>query len=534
MFDLLITGGLVYDGCGAAPVPADLGITGGRIAAVGRLEGAQAARTLSVPGMAVSPGFIDAHSHADLSLLTAPDAEPKLRQGVTTELVGQCGLGTAPTTPDTVEAWRKSLVGVLGSQPEQWPWPTFAAYLEDLAKSRPGLNVAALVTHGAVRAAVVGLENRAPTPDELTAMGKTIESALEDGAFGMSTGLVYLPCVFADREELVALYRHVAARDSLMFIHIRSQGNQVLEALNEALGIAAESGVSLQVSHLCAVGRPNWGKPARMLEAIDRARAAGQDVTFDQHPYDAGSTALTQVLPAWAGAGGNEALIKRLQDGPTRERLKRAFAEDLPSPDPRMPWQNFVGLVGWENIVVTAVAGEANARYLGQSIAEIAASRREEPADAAFDLLVEEGGKVTMVIMNAYHPEDLATIMRHPAGMIGSDSIYTGNPHPRLYGTFPRVLGRFAREDGAISLSEAVRRTTSAPADRLGLKDRGAIREGLAADLVVFDPATVRDRATYGNPRQFPVGIEHVVVNGQLAVEHGALTGIRAGRVLTR
>lgn len=532
MFDLLVTGGHVYDGSGREPFRADVGVVGGHIAAVGRLDGAEARRTISAVGMAVTPGFIDTHSHADLNLLVQPDAAPKVRQGVTTEVVGQCGLGPAPIAPAQAPAWRRTLTGVLGDKPADWAWTSFAAYLAELEAARPALNVAAMTTHGAIRASVLGLDDRAPGPTELAAMERLVDEALGDGAFGLSTGLVYLPCLFAEEQELVALYRRVAARGRLMMIHIRNQANQVLPALDEALTIAAKAGVTLHVSHLCAAGRPNWGAPRAMLAAIDAARARGQDVTFDQHPYDAGSTMLSQVLPPWAVAGGPEALTARLADRATRERIKREIAEDTPSPDPRMPTQNYAKLVGWENILITSVQGEANRACVGRTVAEIAADRGQDPADVALDLLAAEQGMVTMVMLNLYAAEDLATIMRHEAGMIGSDDIYTGTPHPRLYGTFPRVLSKFARADGVLSLAEAVRRMTAVPAKRLGLADRGVIREGAAADLVLFDPVTVHDRATYGQPRQYPIGIHYVVVNGQLVVDDGKQTTARPGRVL--
>ncbi|MHB1414017.1 MAG: N-acyl-D-amino-acid deacylase family protein [Chloroflexota bacterium] len=534
MFDLLITGGQVFDGSGGEPYPADVGIAGERIVSIGRLEGARAARVILARGKAVSPGFIDMHSHADLNLLVEPAAAPKVRQGVTTELVGQCGLGPAPTSPATAGAWRQTLTSILGEEPPEWPWCTFGAYLADLQKSRPAINAAALVTHGAIRAAVIGLEDRAPEERELANMGEMAERALDEGAFGMSVGLVYLPCFFADEAELVSLYRRVGRRGGLMDIHVRSQADQVLEALGEALGIAAKAEVPLHISHLCAVGRPNWGKPKRMLAMIDEARARGQDVTFDQHPYEGASTLLTQVLPAWVLAGGGEALASRLREPAVRERIKREIVENPPSADPRMAWQNYVRLVGWENILITYARTPANQRWLGRTVSEIAEARHTEPADVAMDLLVEEEGAVAVVMLGTYGEDDLATIMRHPAQMVGSDDIYTGTPHPRLYGTFPRVLGKFAREDGVLLLAQAVAKMTGVPARRLGLKDRGVLREGACADVVVFDPETVRDRATYTEPRQFPLGIEYVVVNGQIAVDGGEQTAARAGRVLRR
>ncbi|MCL4466173.1 MAG: D-aminoacylase [Chloroflexi bacterium] len=534
MFDLLIAGGLVYDGQGGTPYRADVGVVGERIVALGRLGEREAVRTISAGGQAVCPGFIDMHSHADLAVLTEPLAPAKVRQGVTTQLVGQCGLGPAPTTVESAGPWRQTLAGVLGDQPSEWPWRTFASYLDYLARARPALNVATLATFGAIRSAVLGLDDRSPDDRQLAAMAGYVDEALATGAYGLSVGLVYLPCFFAEREELVAVYRRVAAGRALMDIHIRDQADGVLGALREAVTVADSAGVSLHVSHLCAAGPRNWGKPQQMLALIDAARARGQDVTFDQHPYEAGSTLLSQVLPAWSVAGGNQALTARLADPQIRQRIKREIAENPPASDPRMPWQNYVDLVGWGNVLIAGTRSERNRACLGHTVSEIAAERGCEPADAALDLLLAEEGQVAMVLLNLYSPADLALIIKHPAGMIGSDDVYVGNPHPRLYGTFPRVLGKFARDDGALPLAAAIQRLTSAPASRLGLRDRGVLREGAFADIVVFDPASVRDRATYAEPRQFPEGIFFVAVNGQIAVEEGRQTEARAGHLLRR
>lgn len=534
MYDTIIHGGSICDGLGGQPYDADLAIVAERIATIGNLAGAAAKRTFDAAGKVVSPGFIDMHSHADLALLVDPSAAPKVRQGVTTEMVGMCGLGPAPTYPATAAAWRQSLVGILGDQPGEWAWRTFGAYLDDLQLAQPALNVAALATYGAVRAAVLGLEDRAPDLQEMATMRRLVDEALDDGAFGVSLGLVYLPCFFADAEELVSVYRRVGAKGALMDIHLRSQADGVLEALGEALALAHEADVPLHVSHLCAAGRPNWGKPREMLAAIDAATANGRDVTFDQHPYDAGSTMLSQVLSAWTVVGGAAALVGRLADPAQRDRIKREVRENPPSPDPRMPWQNFVALVGWDNVLITSAASEANRWCIGRSVAEIATARHCDPTDAALDLLIEERGAVAMLLLNLYSPADLAEIMQHQKGMIGSDDVYTGTPHPRLYGTFPRVLGKFAREDGVITLAKAVKRMTSVPARRLGLSDRGVLREGAFADVVVFDPATIRDTATYDNPRQYPTGIHYVFVNGLLTVDAGKQTNARGGSVLRR
>jgi N-acyl-D-amino-acid deacylase len=532
VYDLLITGGLVFDGRGSPPRPADVGVAGDRVVAIGDLTSSVAARTISATGLAVCPGFVDMHSHADLAMLTDPLATPKIRQGVTTQLVGQCGLGPAPTTAQSAATWRQSLVSVLGDQPEEWPWRTFAAYLEDLDRARPALNVATLVTHGAIRSAVLGLVDRAPDDEELAAMGSLADEALAAGAFGLSVGLVYLPCFFADRAELVALYRRVAARHGIMDIHIRSQADDVLAALEEALSVAAAAGVSLHVSHLCAAGPRNWGKPRQMLALIDAARERGQDVTFDQHPYDAGSTMLSQLLPAWAVSGGNQALAARLAEPAIRQRLGREIAENPPSPDPRTPWQNYVDLVGWDSVLIAGTRREEDQRHVGRTISQIAAELGCPPLEAALDLLQNNEGQVAMVLLNLYAADDLALIMRHPAGMIGSDDVYAGNPHPRLYGTFPRVLGKFVREDRALPMAAAIQRMTSAPARRLGLRDRGELTVGAFADLVVFDPAEVRDTGTYAEPRRFPEGVQWVVVNGAVAVADGRQTDARRGRVL--
>ncbi len=527
MYDLLIRNGTIVDGTGNPPYRADLAVAGGRIAGIGRLGEAEAAEVIDAAGLAVAPGFIDMHTHDDVLVIAEPLVEAKTRQGVTTTVTGNCGLGPAPYRGDP--GWRSYLTGVLGEGPADWDWLSFDDYLARIQAAGPALNVAPLLTYGAVRTAVMGMDNRSASYVEQATMRNLVREAMVEGAFGMSVGLVYIPGAFATAGELVDLYKAVGEAGRMMDIHLRSQGNQLLESAQEAIEIAARAGVALHISHLCALGRPNWSKRPRLLEMIEAARARGMDITFDQHPYSAASTLLNQVLPPWANAGGAAAITARLRDPASRQRIRDEVL-GLREPEDARGWERRAMFMDWDDIMV---AGSRTEGVAGKTAAEIGAEWGMEPVDAVLELLARDGGEVSAVYMGLYSEEDIATIMHHPLHMVGSDGVITsGQPHPRLYGSFPRVLGKYCREEKVLDLPTAVQHMTAAPARRLGLTDRGLLREGLAADIVVFDPATVIDTATYRQPRQFPVGIPHVIVNGVTVVRDGEMTGQRPGRVL--
>jgi len=527
-FDVIIRNGQVIDGTGQPGRAADVGINGDKIAAVGNLAAATGGRVIDAANRVVCPGFIDTHSHSELALLAAVPPEPKIRQGVTTELLGQDGLSVAPIRPENRKYLREPLLGLLGDHGVEWDWVSFSEYLDRLAARGLPVNAASLVPHGAVRMDVLGMENRPATDDELRQMQRLLARTLEAGGFGLSTGLIYSPCTYADTREFVALNETVAAHGGVFVIHVRNESDRLVESMAEAIDIARQAGVALHVSHLKACGRANWGKLKEVLALFDAASAAGLDITCDQYPYTAGCTVLTAILPPWTLAGGTEQLLARLRDAGTREKIQADLRQRWPSSDNRSL------SVGWENIMIASVTTEANKWMEGQMLAAIADRLGMTPAEAVFDILLAENAVVTMVLFQGSE-EDVKEGLRHPLTIVATDGIYgRGKPHPRLHGTYPRVLGKYVREEKVLPPEEAIRKMTSLPARRLGLADRGVLAPGKCADIVVFDPATVIDRATYTDPFLPPLGIEYVLVNGEVAVAGGGFTGVLAGRVLRK
>lgn len=527
MYSLLIRGGQVYDGSGNPWFKADVGISGDTVTALGDLRNESAERIVDAAGLAVSPGFIDIHTHSDTSLLIDGRGESHVRQGVTTAVLGNCGGSAAPLTDEAVKGMEAS---VPASFP--WRWRTMGEYLECVEKAGVSMNVAPLVGHGTVRDAVMGYQDREPTAQELAAMSGLVDAAMKQGCFGMSTGLIYTPGCYAKTPEIVCLAKVAAKHGGLYFSHVRGENDTLLPAIAEALQVGREAGIPVQIAHLKAMGSHMWGKSVEVLRMIDEARAEGTDVTFDQYPYTASATGLAATLPPWAQDGGKEKFLARLADPEARARMRKDM--ELGTPE----WVSLLKGVGWDKILIT---GSRDSTLVGRSVADIAASRGKDGFDACFDMLLENAALVRIVFFNI-GDEDLSRIMRHPAGMVGSDSsssavdghLATGKPHPRGFGTFVRVLGHYARDEGTIGLQEAIRKMTSAPAQKLRLRDRGLLRPGMKADVVVFDPNRVADKATYMDPFQYPEGIEFVLVNGQITVERGAHTGARAGRVIRR
>ncbi|MFQ6052760.1 MAG: amidohydrolase family protein [Candidatus Bathyarchaeia archaeon] len=520
MFDLIIKGGRVVDGAGNQWYRSDVAVAGGRIAAIGKL-GSDAERVIDAAGLVVAPGFIDTHSHSDLMLMAEPEARQKIMQGVTTEVVGQDGLGEAPLRDDVVDDWRRYLSGLNGDPDIEWSWRSFAGYLERLEAARPATNVASLVGHGNLRLLAMGMENRRPTSRELGEMKGLLAEAMGQGAFGLSTGLIYPPCVYADAGELMELCRVGASFGGIFVVHMRDEGDRLLESIDEVAAVGREAGVSVHISHFKVSGDGNWGRAAEAVERVERARREGVEVTVDQYPYTAGSTFLSSLLPAWTHEGGTARMLERLRDEATRGRI---VADMMAS--------GRVRGTGWSRILVTSVKTEGNKGFEGRSVEEIAEARGQTPVDAVLDIILEEENAATMVSFSMSE-EDVRTIMRSPFQMVCTDGIVLGRPHPRAYGSFPRVLGRYVR-DGVLRLEEAVRKMTSLPAQTFGLRRRGLLRPGMWADIAIFDPDSILDRATYKDPIRFPAGVEYVIVNGEVTVEGGEHTGTRAGRVLRR
>jgi N-acyl-D-amino-acid deacylase len=537
-FDLVIRNGRVVDGTGNPWYSADIGIVEDRIAKIGSIPEAGGAKVIDAAGKVVSPGFIDMHTHSDLMVFVEPELPAKVMQGITTDFLTQDGISVAPVSAGTKPVWRKMLAGLNGDPPIEWDWNSLGEYMAALERVRPGINLATLIPYGNIRAEVVGFGPGSPDPGQLSIMKALIQQGMEEGAFGMSLGLVYQPEVYATEEELTELYKVVGGHGGIMVVHMRNEGDKLLEATDEVIRICMAAGCPLHISHTKTAGRRNWEKATAFIAKLEQARAQGLEVTFDQYPYTAGSTIFHACLPPWATEGGVEKTVARLKEPELRARIaweiENMVGSDRPTDDPTLLfWDNFAASAGWDGVLITAVTTPGNKHMEGQTVAALAAARGKSPADFAFDLLIDEECSVSMAVFISSE-ENVERFLAHEYGTIGSDGLLVGKPHPRAYGSFPRALGYYVRERGVLSLPQMIRRMTSLPAQRLGLQDRGLLRTGMKADIVVFDPDTIADVGTYADPRQYPVGIQAVVVNGAVAVENGALTGARRGEVLRK
>ena len=527
----------IIDGAGGPWIWGDIAIEGDTIKAMGRLGDVEAERVIEAEGLAAAPGFIDPHSHADTVAPVFPELESLVMQGITTVIAGNCGSSLAPVNPELREMMEREVRRWLPPELEiKITWTTFDEYLTEMEGRRYGVNMAHLVGHGSIRAAAMGYEARDPTAEELEKMRRLTAEAMEAGAYGLSTGLIYPPGCYAKTEEIIELAKVVAKYGGIYASHIRGEGKTLLEAVREAIRIGEEARIPVEISHHKAASKRVWGKSVETLKMMEEARKRGVDVTCDQYPYRAGATSLATLLPPWAHEGGMEKLLERLKDPELRERMRRDIEKGLPG------WENFVEELGWENIYISHVQTEKNKVVEGKNLVEVKDIRGDpDEFTSVVNLLLEEDGAVGMIIF-AMDEEDVQRIMRHPLQMFGTDALAAsprgpmshGKPHPRYYGTYPRVLGRYVRELGVLTLQEAVRKMTSAPAQRFGLWDRGLIRPGFKADIVLFDPDRVIDKATFENPHQFPEGIEYVIVNGVVEVEGGRLTGELGGRILRK
>lgn len=524
-----ITGGRIVDGTGKPAFAGDIVLEDGKIAAVGEKAEGDFDFAVNAAGRVVAPGFIDTHSHSDLRVLADPQLRPKIFQGITTEVYGQDGVSLAPLPEKFIADWRMNIAGLDGdSASEDWHnFRTAGTYLETLRHSSIGVNAAYLAPHGNVRMEAMGLGNRAPDEAELARMKEILRREMDAGALGLSTGLIYIPCAYARQEELVELCRVVAEKDGVFVVHQRSEADNILTSMQEVLDIGRQSGARVHFSHFKICGRKNWRRLADALRLLDRAAQEGIRVSFDQYPYAAGSTMLGVILPPWAHGGGTEKLLSRLRDPGLRRQMKK----EILHPDGK--WDNFVDFAGLEGIYITSVKTPENEWAVGKNLAELGYETGKDPLDAAFDLLLAEDNAVGMIDYYG-NEEDLAVIMRRPEQNFCTDGLLGGRPHPRVYGAFPRVLGRYVRGQRVLSLEQAVAKMTGKAAAAAGLKNRGLLKAGYAADVVVFDPETVLDESTYEDPCRYPDGIDYVFVNGRLAAEHGRHTGALAGQVLTR
>jgi N-acyl-D-amino-acid deacylase len=528
-YDLLIVNGRIIDGSGSPWYQGSVAVKDGEIAAVGRLVDATARRVVDASGLVVAPGFIDLHSHSDYTLLVDGHAQSKIRQGVTTEILGESG-SAGPIEGKAVAAFDKDLqrYGLTRD------WTTLGEYFARVERQGIAVNIASYVGSGQVRMDVMGNVDRAPTAEEMQKMQALVDQAMREGAIGLSSGLIYPPNSFAKTDELVELAKVAARYGGLYTTHIRGEGAQWKQSVGEAIEIGEQVHLPVHILHFKMEGKDNWPMMADQIKEIQAARDRGVDITADQYPYIASMTGLEMCIPAKYLEGTSEQVVERLKDPKIRAAIREAIAKGLPG------WQdNEVKSVGgWHGVLVASLQKPENKKYEGMRMDEVARLMGKAPLDALCDLLISEGGSAEAIYFSM-NEADVEMAMKQPWVGVGSDGIaaspqmaFLGKPHPRFYGTFPRVLGVYVRDKRVLSLPDAIRKMTSLPAQITGLTDRGLLRPGMAADITILDPKTVRDRATFENPLQYPEGIPYVIVNGMVVIDNGEHTGAKPGRVL--
>lgn len=528
-YDVLIRNGRIIDGTGSPWYAGDVAIRDGRIAAIGRLPGARAKRVIDAHGMVVAPGFIDMLGQSELTMLVDPRVPSKIFQGITTEITGE-GESVAPLD-DAMIAQNRTTYAHYGLKPD---WRNFSGYFARLRRQGLGINLGTYVGATSVREMVIGYGDRPATPAEITRMQGLVADAMREGALGLSTALEYAPAPYASTDELIALARTASAYGGIYATHMRSEGDAENQALDETFRIARDAHIPVEIFHLKTAGSPNWGSAARVVARIDAARASGLDVTADTYAYTAWENTLSAFIPPWAHDGGTEKLIARLKDPATRARIRREMIT------PSTAWDDeWHEIRSPADILVTTVANRGLARYQGRRISEIAAEWHEDAIDAICDLLIKDDAGTEVAVFGMSEP-DVETILKAPWVSIDNDASGTSptgilgldHEHPRAYGTFPRILRKYVREQHLLTLPDAIRKFTSLAAQREHLSDRGVLKKGMWADVVVFDPAAIRDTSTYADPNRFAVGMRYVLVNGVAVIDHGKMTGALPGQVL--
>lgn len=526
MLDLVIKNGKIVDGTGNPWFYGDVAVKDGVIVKVGKVE--QGALTVVDANLqVVSPGFIDGHCHSDLMILKEPHSEIKLQQGVTTEVVGNCGIAPAPIFNENSKLLHDYVQPILGDFDPRFNWSTVSEYMDFVHRSSPSGHIATYVAHGALRIAVMGFDNRPAAKHELQRMKELLEEGMKAGAIGLSLGLMYVPGSYSSKEEIAELCGVLPKYNGLLSAHIRGEGRSLLPSLKEVIWIAEKSGVSLQVSHLKAAGKRYWGQIDQAIEMIEDSRAKGNDITADVYPYTAGSTSLTTVLPPWVLEGGIDATLERLEEPSIRKKVVEELGEEQDT------WDNLVCSTGWQAVIISSVVTAENKHLEAKSIQEISEMRGLDPRECALELLLEEKGKISIVYFHMAE-SDVDQVIKWNQSLFVSDSLTceSGKPHPRTFGTFPRVFSTYVREKRLISLEEAVRKMTSFPARRFKLGKRGLLLPDFKADIVIFDPDTIYDTATYQDPMNYPDGISHVFINGERTIQSKTHTHARKGDII--
>lgn len=532
VFDLIIKGAKVLDGTGNPWFRRDIGISKGKIKLLGRVT-VEAKEIINAEGLTVSPGFVDLHNHNDLSVLAYPNLESHLMQGVTTSVTGNCGLTMAPINARNLDLLRTYLAPFLKPSIDYgWDWQSVKDYFQKVETQGISMNLVPLVGQGTIRLAVKGFDSSKPSPEEMLQMKKLVAQSLEEGCFGMSSGLFYPPGSYSSTEELIELASVLKQYGAIYTIHLRNESNKLIESVEEAIRIAEENDIPLEISHHKAAGRMNWGKVNGALKLMTEARQRGVEVNCDVYPYVAGSTMINSLLPTWVLEGGTARMLERLQDRGEREIIENEIAEGT------MQGENWIKSIGWNNIIIGSCP--INNKYEGKSLEQIFREKGsfKTAHQTFFDWLLEISGDAIMILFGM-DENDVRTVISSPLSSIITDAWATspsggGKPHPRAYGTFPRAIRKYVREEKVLTLEEAIRKMTSLPAMKVGLKDRGIIREGFWADLLIFDADIISDSASFTEPHQYPEGISHIIVNGQVVAKNGKLTGVQAGRVLVR
>lgn len=524
MYDYIIKNGLIVDGTNEAPYYADIAVQDDTIVKIGNINDS-AERVIDAEGKTVTPGFIDIHCHSDAIVFSSGKNAKRLQQGFTTEVIGNCGISAAPVNPEYKELLEKYCDPYYSCVPLPYNWQTFGEYLDEVEKNRPLLNTAALVGHGALRIAVSGFENRKLTRPEMDSMKQLLENALKDGAFGLSSGLIYPPGIFADDEEILELATIVETYGGMYSSHMRSESSNLVRAVQETIRVARLTGVNTEISHHKAAGRKNHGKVKTTLELIAQARTVGIPVNCDVYPYDAASTNFNAVLPPWALEGGVEKLLTRLEAPELRARMINDMKNEEPD------YESFYQLAGWDKIIINECAVTL---YEGKTVSQIAEAQNKDPFEMALDIIKESQNNVMMIIFSM-DASDVARVLYSPCSMICTDGFASpGKTHPRYFSAFIRVLEKYVKQEHLLSLPQAIYKMTGMPADKVGIKDRGRILEGAKADLLVLDFEKLHDNSDYSRHDALADGIDYVMINGQLAVEGGTYHPICAGKVLRR